>query len=112
MTDATPLPFDPPAVAHKKRTIDFNGGNQLSDAGPLLLRAAKEKVGTVARMAAALPDMRDPTRVQRKLTEIMGARVLVTCCRWEDGIDRDQLRHDPALKMAVGRCPLLVGKPK
>src|SRR5690606_16409522 len=24
---------------------------------------------------------------------------------YEDGIDHDRLRHDPALKMAVGRCP-------
>ena len=38
MTDATPLPFDLPAVARKKLTVDFDGGNQSSDAGVLLLR--------------------------------------------------------------------------
>ena len=105
MTDATPLPFDLPAVARKKLTVDFDGGNQSSDAGLFLLRAAEQKVGVVKRLAAALPDRRDPTRVRHKLAEIIGARVLAICCGYEDAIDHDHLRHDPALKMAVGRCP-------
>ncbi len=105
MTDLTPLPFDLPAVARKKLTFDFDGGNQSSDAGVLLLRAAEQKVGIVARLAAALPDRRDPTRVIHKLHEIIAARVLGICCGYEDAIDHNQLRTDPALKMAVGRCP-------
>jgi hypothetical protein len=38
MTEATPLPFELPAVRAKKLTVDFDGGNQSSDAGMLLLR--------------------------------------------------------------------------
>jgi hypothetical protein len=38
MTDDTLLPFDLPAVRRKKLTVDFDGGNQSSDAGLLLLR--------------------------------------------------------------------------
>ena len=105
MTDATPLPFDLPAVRRKKLTVDFDGGNQSSDGGLLLLRAAEQKIGIVARCAGALPDRRDPTRIQHQLTEIIGARVFGICCGYEDGVDQNQLRHDPALKMAVGRCP-------
>jgi hypothetical protein len=105
MTYATPLAFDLPAVARKKFTVDFNGGNQSSDAGVLLLRAAEQKIGVIGRLAAALPDRRDPTRVRHRLTEIIAARVFGICCGYEDGIDHDALRHDPALKMAVGRCP-------
>lgn len=105
MTDATPLPFDLPAVRAKKLTVDFDGGAQSSDAGVLLLRAAEQKIGIVARMAKALPDRRDPTRVTHRLGEIIAARVFGICCGYEDGIDHDVLRHDPALKMAVGRCP-------
>ena len=104
MTEATLLPFDLPAVRRKKLTIDFEGGNQSSDAG-LLLRAAEQKTGIIARLAGALPDRRDPTRVRHAQAEIVGARVLGICCGYEDGIDHDRLRHDPALKMAVGRCP-------
>ena len=105
MTDATPLPFDLPAVRRKKLTLDFDGGNQSSDAGVLLLRAAEAKIGVIAALAAALPDRRDPTRVRHKLTEIIASRVFALCCGYEDGIDHNQLRYDPALKMAVGRCP-------
>jgi hypothetical protein len=105
MTDATPLPFDLPAVRRKKLTVDFDGGNQSSDAGVLLLRAAEQKIGIIAAMAEALPDRRDPTRVRHRLTEIIAARVFGLCCGYEDGIDHNQLRYDPALKMAVGRCP-------
>jgi len=105
MTDAIPLPFDLPAVARKKLTVDFDGGNQSSDAGVLLLRAAEQKIGVIAALAAAFRDRRDPTRVQHRIGEIIASRVFGICCGWEDGIDHNALRHDPALKMAVGRCP-------
>jgi hypothetical protein len=36
MNTDTPLPFDLPAVRRKKLTVDFDGGNQSSDAGLLL----------------------------------------------------------------------------
>jgi hypothetical protein len=38
MTDDRLLPFDLPSVQRKKLTVDFNGGNQSSGAGLLLLR--------------------------------------------------------------------------
>jgi hypothetical protein len=47
MTDDTPLPFDLPSVRRKKPTVDFDGGNQSSDAGLLLLRQAERKLGVL-----------------------------------------------------------------
>ena len=44
MTENTPLPFDLPSVQRKKITVDFNGGNQSSNAGLLLLREAERKL--------------------------------------------------------------------
>ena len=105
MTDLTPLPFELPAVRRKKLTVDFDGGNQSSDAGLLLLRAAEQKFGICKRLAAALPDRRDRARIRHAQGEIIAARVFAICCGHEDGIDHDALRTDPALKMAVGRCP-------
>lgn len=105
MINATPLPFDLPAVARKKLTVDFDGGNQSSDAGLLLLRGAEKKIGVCARLADAMRDRRDPTRVRHDMFELVSARVLAIACGYEDGNDLDWLRHDPALKMAVGRCP-------
>ena len=105
MTDATPLPFELPAVRTKKLTVDFDGGNQSSDAGMLLLRGAEKKTGVLARLAAAMRDRRDLTRIRHRMGEIIEARVFGICCGYEDGIDHDALRHDPVMKMAVGRCP-------
>jgi hypothetical protein len=45
MTDDTLLPFDLPAVCRKKLTVDFNGGNQSSNGGLLLVREAERKLG-------------------------------------------------------------------
>src|ERR1700732_3434763 len=33
------------------------------------------------------------------------ARVSAIACGYEDAIDLDRLRHDPLMKLAVGRCP-------
>lgn len=105
MTDDIPLPFDLPAVARKKLTVDFAGGNQSSDAGLLLLRAAERKLGVCRRLAAAMPDERDPDRITHEMFELVMARAAAIACGWEDGNDHDRLRHDPLLKLAVGRAP-------
>jgi Transposase DDE domain group 1 len=105
MTDDTLLPFNLPAICRKKIAVDFSGGNQSSDAGLLLLREAERQLGVCRRLAAAMPDRRDPERVEHAMFEIVMARVSAIACGYEDGIDLDRLRHDPLLKLAVGRCP-------
>ncbi len=60
MTDDTLLPFDLPAVRRKKLTVDFEGGNQSSNGGALLLREAERDVGVCRRLAETMPDRRDP----------------------------------------------------
>ena len=82
----------------------FRRGNQSSDAGLLLLRGAEKKIGVCARLADAMRDRRDPTRVRHGMFELR-ARVLAIACGYEDGNDLDTPRRDLALKMAVGRCP-------
>jgi hypothetical protein len=105
MTDAIPLPFDLPSVHRKKLTVDFDGGNQSSDAGLLLLRQAERKLGVCARLADAMPDRRDASRIRHAMFEMVMARVSAIACGHEDAIDLDRLRHDPLMKLAVGRCP-------
>jgi hypothetical protein len=105
MIDDTPLPFDLPAVCRKKLTVDFTGGNQSSDAGLLLLREAERKLGVCRRLAEAMPDGRDPDRVHHAMFELVMARAAAIACGHKDAIDLDRLRHDPLMKIAVGRCP-------
>src|SRR3979490_51944 len=105
MIDDTPLPFDLPAVRRKKLTIDFEGGNQSSDGGLLLLREAERQLGVCRRRGEAMPDRRDPDRVRHAMFEMVMERVSAIACGHEDAIDLDRLRHDPLMKVAVGRCP-------
>jgi Transposase DDE domain group 1 len=105
MMDDTLLPFDLPAVCRKKLTVDFDGGNQSSDAGLLLLRQAERRLGICRRLAEAMPDRREQNRVRHQMLELVSARVLAIGCGYKDGNDFDRLRRDPLLKLAVGRCP-------
>jgi hypothetical protein len=105
MTDATLLPFDLPAVERKKLTVDFDGGNQSSDAGLLLLREAERELGVCQRIAEAMPDHRDQSRVRHEMFELVTARSFAIACGYKDGNDLNRLRHDPVMKVAVERCP-------
>src|SRR5258707_13239135 len=105
MTNDTPLPFDLPAVDRKKLTVDFEGGTQSSDAGLLLLREAERKLGVCRRLAAAMPDRRDPDRILHAMFEMVMERGSAIACGYKDAIDLDRLRHDPLMKVTVGRCP-------
>ena len=105
MSNDTPLPFDLPAVRRKKLTVDFDGGNQSSDAGLLLLRQAERRSGVCRRLAETMPDARDQSRIRHEMVELVTARAFAITCGHKDGNDFDRLRHDPLLKLAVGRCP-------
>ena len=105
MTNDIPLPFDLPAVRRKKLTVDFDGGTVSSNGGLLLLRAAERQLGVCRRLADAMPDRRDPERVRHAMFEMVMARAAAIACGHEDAIDLDRLRHDPLMKVAVGRCP-------
>ena len=71
----------------------------------MLLREAERKLGVCRRLAEAMPDRRDPDRVRHAMFEMVMARASAIACGYEDAIDLDRLRHDPLMKVAVGRCP-------
>jgi hypothetical protein len=52
-----------------------------------------------------MPDRRDASRIEHEMLEMVMARVAAIACGHEDAIDLDRLRHDPLMKIAVGRCP-------
>jgi len=105
MTDPAPNSLSLPAIRSKKVTAAFDGGAITSDAGVLLLARAERRLGIVARLAALLPDRRDPARVTHSVGDILRARVLAIAAGYEDACDLDALRHDPAFMMALGKSP-------
>ncbi len=105
MSDPTCLPFAFPSVRAKKLTAAFDGGRLTSDGGVLLLAQAARRLGIAEKLAAVIPDRRDPSRIVHPLPEILLARILAIACGYEDADDLDHLRADPAFKLACGRLP-------
>ena len=105
MEDDTLLPFSLPAVQRKKVTATFDGGRLTSDGGVLLLSGADRQLGLGAALASVIPDHREPWRVTHPLEDILRARIFAIACGYPDADDLDDLRSDPAFKLACGRLP-------
>ncbi len=103
--DDTLLPFSLPCICQKKVTAAFDGGLISSDGGVLLLAGADKRLGLVDTLAAIIPDHRDPTKITHTMSDILRARILAIACGYPDADDLDDLRKDPAFKLACGRLP-------
>jgi hypothetical protein len=105
MTDDTITTFPFPAVGRKKITAAFDGGRLSSDGGVMLLAQAERRLGIAERLAAFIPDWRDPGRVTHAIPAMIRARIFAIACGYEDCNDFGPLRADPAFKLACGRLP-------
>ncbi len=103
--DDTLLPFALPSIRPKKVTAAFDDGLISSDGGVLLLAGKDKRLGLVDTLAAIIPDYRDQTQLTHTLSDILRARILVIACGYPDADDLDDLRKDPAFKLACGRLP-------
>jgi len=61
--------------------------------------------------AAALPDPRDPSRIEHGLEQLLAQRVYGLCCGYEDSNDHKALRGDVLMQTAVGRDVQLASAP-
>ena len=90
---------------------DFCGGDLSSDGGLMLLRRVDAHIGLTRAAAAALPDPRDPERVEHGLREMLAQRIYGLCCGYEDLNDQQALRKDLLMQTAVGRVQALASAP-
>jgi hypothetical protein len=95
----------------------FDGGENTSDAGGLLLGATDRAIGLTARFAACFLDDRAQAQVEHTVKAMVAQRVFGIALGYEDLIDHDQLRHDPLLATLAGKlqakrqnCAPLAGK--
>ncbi len=100
MTDDTIAPFSFPAVRSKKITAAFDGGRLSSDGGVMLLAQAERRLGIAVRLAALIPERRDPARVTHAMADMIRARIFTIACGYEDCNDFGPPRGDPAFKLA------------
>ena len=71
----TDFPFTLPSTGGKKVTAAFDGGLISSNGGVLLLAGADKRLGLIDRLAALIPDDRDPDRITHSVADIMRASV-------------------------------------
>jgi hypothetical protein len=95
----------------------FDGGDNTSEAGGLLLGATDRAIGLVARFAACFADGRAQAQVEHTIEAMVAQRVFGIALGYEDLIDHDHLRHDPVLAILAGKltakrkpCAPLAGK--
>src|ERR1041384_8271359 len=85
-------------------TAQFDGGQQTSDAGDLLLRETDRRLNLLRRFAACFVDGRDAQRTDHPVQEMVSQRVYATALGYEDLNDHEDLRHDPLLAVMAGRA--------
>jgi hypothetical protein len=102
--DSTVLP-GLPSICSKPVHVAFDGGRLTSDAGALLLGQVERRLGIAERLAKCIEDPRDPAAIQHSVAEMIRFRALLIACGYPDANDCNEVRRDPAFKMAVDRLP-------
>jgi hypothetical protein len=105
MTEDTPFLPGLSAVDGKSVEVAFEGGLQSSDGGVLLLREVERRLGIADRLAACIPDRRDPAGIEHTIADMLRFRMFAIAAGYADADDCDALRTDPVFKMAAGRLP-------
>jgi len=102
-TECSPKTMSFARVDGRAVVADFGGGAITSDAGALLLGATDRAIRLVDRFAGCFSDGRMPGRVSHDVATLVGQRVFGIALGYEDLVDHDDLRRDPALGAALGR---------
>ena len=86
-------------------TVDFDGGQVVTDAGLLAVRKLDLELGVLAGAAALLPDPRSQTHVIHTVEQLLTQRVYQVLAGYFDGNDASCLRHDPLFQTLAGVSP-------
>jgi len=81
----------------------FDGGTITSDAGALLLGATERTIGLIERFAGCFADRRRPELIEHAVATLVGQRVYGIALGYEDLVDHDEVRHDPAMAVLAGK---------
>ncbi|MCS6290219.1 MAG: transposase [Nitrospira sp.] len=85
-----------------KTVARFDQAQASTDGGVVLLKALDEHLQLTDRLAACLPDRRDPDKVRHAVRDLLRQRVFGLACGYEDGSDAVRLADDPLHKLADG----------
>lgn len=86
-------------------TVDFEGGQVVTDAGLLAVRKLDLELGVIAGAAALMPDPRSQERVVHSRERLLVQRVYQVLAGYFDGNDASFLRRDPLFQTLAGVSP-------
>jgi hypothetical protein len=89
-----------------KTVARFDQAQASTDGGVGLLKALDDRLQLTDRLAACLPDRRDPDKVRHAVRDLLRQRIDGLACGYEDAHDAARLLDDPLHKLAVGRDPV------
>jgi hypothetical protein len=89
-----------------KTVARFDQAQASTDGGVVLLKALDDRLQLTDRLAACLPDRRDPDKVRHAVSDLLRQRIFGLACGYEDANDAARLADDPLHKLAVGRDPV------
>ena len=92
-------------VDRKQVTVDFEGGQVVTDAGLLPIRQLDRELGILAEAARRLPDPRSQEHITFPTEQLLAQRVYQILAGYPDGNDANRLRDDPLFKTLVGQSP-------
>ena len=87
--------------------INFQGAKISSDTGILLLREIDERFGITSALEGILQDSRIVSHTQHSCTDLLRQRVYQIAPGYEECNDANELRRDPALRLALGKTMLM-----
>lgn len=104
MTECTQQRLDLGRWSGREAVGRFDGGEQSSDGGLVLLREADLRLRMLERLAGCFVDLRSAALVRHGVREMLAQRVLGLALGYEDLNDHEELRNDPLLRLAAGKA--------
>ena len=93
------------SIDKQQVTVDFEGGQIVSDAGLLGIRTLDKELGVLAELAPLLPDPRAQRFVEHSKEAILTQQVYQILAGYPDCNDAQTLRNDPLFKTLVDVSP-------
>jgi len=85
--------------------IAFDADALSSDGGVALLSALDHGIGLTDSLLASVSDGRQQSKVSYSYVDLFRQRVFGLALGYSDGVDANDLRRDPMMKLAAGRDP-------
>ncbi len=92
-----------PGQLSKPVNVHFDTEAMTSDGGVVLVGALDRGLGLTNVVLSKLTDTRDPTRIVHSQLDMLRQRIYGLVLGYEDCNDSARIKHDPAVKLALGR---------